>query len=82
EDERGGILLICAEKGGESKLYELSLDFDGDMFWRLILDKNGRNLGNLETYLQQRIKQDSDIWLIELSIADAQRFAEEVLASA
>jgi len=78
-EERGGIILICRENDRETHLLELTLDFNDKMLW---LPHNSGNQGStvdLDKYLAKRQAHDEDLWVVELSIADAQRFADELL---
>lgn len=72
--ERGAILLICMEKGEVRSVRERVLGPKGDYGWA--------NVGPAESdsrdqWLNRRRRGDPDLWLVELDIADAERFADE-----
>lgn len=74
EREAGTILLICAEKGTNRRVFERMPSLDGPRRWRLSLTEDIENTQEFEGYLNKRISQDPDLWIIELDIANAERF--------
>jgi hypothetical protein len=70
----GAILLICMEKGIVQSVRERVLDSVGTYAWTPVgpADPNA-----LADYLDRRRIRDTDLWLIELDIANAERFAAE-----
>lgn len=75
----GTILLQCLDRGRESGLFERIPDYAGG--YRLIAcgpDKAGDSIA-MADYVARRRRSDSDLWLIELDIADAERLAVETL---
>ena len=76
DDEAGGLLLICCDRGAQQALLELGRDHVGRACWRTVgpateLDR--------EAYLESRRRHDRDLWLVELDIPDAARFAAETI---
>jgi hypothetical protein len=71
----GSILLICLEKGVLQSAIERVLDMTGRYVWAAVGDSDP---GNLQTYLERRRAQDPDLWIIELDIPNAERFAAEL----
>ena len=47
---------------------------DGPRTWRLSLTEQIENSHEFERYLNKRANQDPDLWIIELDIANAERF--------
>ena len=74
EREAGTILLICAEKGTDRRIFERMPSFDGPRVWALSLIESIENSEEFENYLDKRRRQDPDLWIIELDIANAERF--------
>jgi len=80
DDGAGGIVAICAEKGRISSLIELAYDSDERMFWRPCTSQAIENNDKFQIYLAQRRKSDPDLWLVELDIPAAERFAADCIA--
>jgi hypothetical protein len=77
EHDAGSILLICMEKGVVQSVRERVLGMDGVYVWTVV----GPDDANAtDAYLARRRKRDPDLWLIELDIAEAERFAAEMIA--
>lgn len=79
-DETSGVILIQAvEKGCDRGLFERVPDAAGD--YRL--DRCGPPLEEgpeaLSQYIARRRRSDPDLWIIELDIAEAERFAAETI---
>jgi hypothetical protein len=70
----GSILLICMEKGVVKSVRERVLDTAGAYAWAAVGPTEPEAL---TTYLERRRARDSDLWLVELDIANAERFAAE-----
>jgi len=80
DDSAGGLLLICLEKGQLSAVLERSTDAQGRMVWHACFSQLIENKDKLLESLQKRAAQDSDLWQVELDIADAERFAADFIA--
>jgi hypothetical protein len=78
--DAGGLLLICAEKGCISALLELAYNPAGEMIWRHCLPQIIDEQQKFENYLMKRRKTDGDLWVIELDIPAAERFAADFVA--
>ena len=76
-DEISGVILIeAAEKGQFAGLFERVSDFAGG--YRM--ERCGpAGTDSLNQYLARRRRSDPDLWVIELDIADAERFAAETI---
>jgi hypothetical protein len=71
----GAILLICMEKGLVTSVRERVLDMTGVYIWTAV---GPPEPDALSAYLERRRSRDSDLWLVELDIANAERFAAEI----
>jgi hypothetical protein len=71
----GSILLICMEKGVVQTVRERVLSVEGGYAWMAV---GPDEIGAVDAYLQRRLGRDPDLWLIELDIAEAERFAAEM----
>ena len=79
-DEISGVILVEAvEKGQFKGLFERVSDFEGG--YRL--ERSGpaveEGTDSRNQYLARRRRSDPDLWVIELDIADAERFAAETI---
>lgn len=75
--EGGGILVQCADRGETTALLERQLGANFVYEWR----KTGPDApGKWPDYVALRRKSDPDLWVIELDIADAERFVVESFA--
>ncbi|MGX7896170.1 DUF1491 family protein [Tsuneonella sp. HG222] len=74
ERDAGTLLVICCEKGTNAKLYERMPQRDGSRSWVLAKTENIENPTEFAEYWQSRRVQDPDLWVIELDIANAERF--------
>lgn len=74
ERDGGTILVICAEKGGNRRLFERMPSPEGDRAWRLNRQETPENTQEFDHYLARRQAQDPDLWMIELDIANGERF--------
>ena len=76
----GAIAVILAERGKKRRLLERTLQPDGDYGW----SDAGGDLERDETafadLVERRRRFDPDLWVVELDIASAERFADEMTA--
>jgi len=81
-DKTSGVILIQAlERGRENGLFERVPDYAGG--YRLVPCGPAPDKGPdaLAQYIERRRRSDPDLWIIELDIADAERFAAETICS-
>jgi len=78
----GGLILICAEKGHISGLFELAYDYTGKMTWRPCLAQLTDEQQKVDKYVADRRRTDPDLWCVELDIPAAERFAADFAANA
>lgn len=78
DDVSGAILLAIAERGAFKRLLERTLDLEGRYRWTPCGPQDVESAESRESYIQRRRRSDPDLWLIELDIADAERFAAEM----
>lgn len=79
--DAGAVLLFCSERGAFTSLQERILDGDGKYCWRSVGPSRTDSMEEIDAYLSRRQTGDSDMWLIELDIANAERFAAETIAT-
>jgi hypothetical protein len=76
EPQGGAILLLIEDRHGPTRVLERRIDFDGVATLAESVPADGA-----ETYWRRRREDDPDLWVIELDIAEAERFAAETITS-
>ncbi len=74
----GSILVILVERGRKVKVLERLLEGGERYSWRDIGSQALANEQEFQKFLDKRRRFDPDIWLIELDVASAERFAAEM----
>lgn len=70
-----GTVVICTIGHGEpARLYERMPQLNGPRIFTLTREQDPSNPMEFNEYLINRGRQDPDIWIVELDIADAARF--------
>jgi hypothetical protein len=82
DPDRGAILLVIRGRDGHVACLERMLDLaSGSYRWTEAGPGAGESEQNLAEFLKKRSRFDEDLWLIELDIAQPERFiAETTLA--
>ena len=76
----GAVMVILAERGVRTALLERLLQPDGTYAWQ----DSGRaaaDEADFQAQIARRRRNDPDLWLIELDVASAERFAAEMNAT-
>ena len=73
----GAIAVILAEKGRKACFLERLLQADGSYSWQASR-QDVENEQDFNSFLARRRKSDPDLWILELDIASAERFAAEM----
>jgi hypothetical protein len=73
----GAILLVCAERGQVTSLRERLLTTEGRYAWQAVTPGDAGERADFSDYLNRRRARDPDLWVIELDIPNAERFAAE-----
>ena len=81
DENAGAVVLILSDKGEIGALKERVLDLDGRYIWVDCGPKNIEDKEEISAYLERRRSRDPDLWLVELDIAGAERFAAETIQS-
>jgi len=71
----GTILVILLERGGNPRLFERLLQPGGRYSWQ-----EGGNPGEVPDFVAKRRRFDPDLWVLELDVPSAERFAAEMNA--
>ena len=76
EKDAGTLLVVCVANREPAKLYERMPQLDGSRRFELTRTENTENKKEFSDYLARRRAQDGDIWIVELDIADGERFID------
>jgi len=74
EREAGTLLVILRENGANARLYERMPQADGSRNWHCSRVQHNEKPREFEEYLDRRASQDPDLWIVELDIANGERF--------
>lgn len=74
ERDAGTILILTIERGENARLWERMPQLDGSRTFAVTKVQDIENPDEMDEYLARRRRQDSDIWILELDIADPERF--------
>jgi hypothetical protein len=80
DESAGAILLICAEKGRSISMLERISNLAGDPQWSLCGPQVIENEQEISDYVARRRARDGDLWVVELDVPDAERFAALLIA--
>lgn len=81
DESAGAVLALIAERGSVRLLLERSFDFATESYrWLATGPDDLESAAIRDAYLQRRRGSDPDLWLIELDVADAERFAAEMMS--
>lgn len=74
EPEAGTLLVVLTHNGADTRAYERLPMADGTRAWHCARRDDPEKPGDFGDYLARRVRQDSDLWIIELDIAGGERF--------
>jgi hypothetical protein len=80
DPDRGAITLLIREKGRIFATIERRLDARFNYSWAIVSADGPSNEADWRDFVERRCKFDADFWVIELDVADAQRFIAETTA--
>jgi len=75
--DRGSLILLVTSRGVHWACFERALSTDGGYRWQQVGPALGADPAALADWSQKRIRFDEDSWLIELDIAEPERFIVE-----
>ncbi len=76
ERDAGTVMVICAQNGRDAVAYERMPQPDGSRSWAVSRKQDSENAQDFWDYCERRKNQDGDLWIVELDIADAERFID------
>ncbi|MGV3457141.1 DUF1491 family protein [Sphingomonas sp.] len=77
--EAGAILILALERGENPRLFERGIGPDGQSALLPSGPSTFEDSGAVADYWQRRRSRDPDLWVVELDIAAAERFAAETI---
>ena len=77
DSDRGSLILLLSCRGEHRICLERALTGDGSYCWQQVGPAVGSDTAALNEWSQNRVRFDEDLWLIELDIADPERFIVE-----
>ena len=81
DPDRGALTLILRERGELRGILERELGPDFDYRWALTRLDGETGSTRLDEFIARRARFDADFWLIELDIAEPERFIAETTSS-
>lgn len=76
--EAGALLLVLTQRGERVAVMERILRADGRYGWESVGKMGAANAEEAEKFLSRRRNFDPDLWILELDIPSAERFAAEM----
>jgi hypothetical protein len=73
EREAGTVLVSLTDRGGPARLFERLPMADGRRLWSLARAEDPDDRQAYADYLARRVRQDADVWVVELDIAEGER---------
>ncbi len=74
ERDAGTVLIVHVFRGGNATLYERMPQLDGTRPFVVSKAQDPEKPYEFQEYLDRRRRQDPDIWILEIDIADPERF--------
>ena len=85
DETAGAILLVIASRGRTTRLLTRRLDAAGAYVWDDIALPSpaggDSEVSAVDELVDRARRRDPDLWVVELDIADAQRFADDLITS-
>jgi hypothetical protein len=78
DPDRGSLILLLSSRGRHWACLERALSANGSYRWQQVGPAAGADAISLADWSQKRIRFDEDLWLIELDIAEPERFIVEM----
>ena len=74
EVDGGALLVVMMEGGRDARAWERMPQADGSRAWHCARRQTSDDSGAFAEYLERRARQDPDLWILELDIAQGERF--------
>ena len=74
EPDAGTVCVVTIERGGIARAWERMPQADGTRKWQVSRIQDPENRMDFDDFLTRRSRQDPDLWIVELDIANGERF--------
>ena len=81
DPDRGAITLLISQRGRISAVLERQLDASFNYNWANLSADRPLDEADWRDFLEKKRRFDPDFWLIELDVADAERFIAETTSA-
>ena len=81
DPDRGAITLLISQRGRISAVLERQLDASFNYNWANLSAARPLDEADWRDFLEKKRRFDPDFWLIELDVADAERFIAEMIST-
>lgn len=81
DPDRGALTMIVRERGELRGILERVMAADFQYRWGVVQAPESNGSVDLDRFVAAKARFDADFWLIELDIADPERFIAETIAS-
>ena len=78
DPDRGALLLVVSSRGRHVACLERMLTLDDGYQWHRVGPSESAGSVEIRDFLAKRTRFDADLWVIELDIADPERFIAEM----
>lgn len=79
ERDAGVVVILTTERGENARLWERMPSFEGPRAFAVTWVEGADSKDNISDYIARRRARDPDMWVLELDIAEAERFVAELL---
>lgn len=81
DKDRGAISLVVSERGRAAAVLERRMAADFRYRWTEVSGTEAAGGGDWQAWVAEKSRIDPDCWLVELDVADAQRFIAETTST-
>lgn len=74
EKDAGTLALLTIETNANARFWERMPQLDGSRTFTCTKEEDPENKQDFSEYVERRTIRDPDLWVVELTIADAERF--------
>ena len=78
DESAGSILVVLLEKGRNPRIFARALGLDGSYSWSPLATQRAGNAQEVPEFIARQRHFDPDLWVLELDIPSAERFADEM----
>lgn len=78
DDRAGAVVVEWVDRGTRYLLVERATDVDGLSVWRSV-GRAADTSTDHQAVIEKRVQSDPDLWVVELDIANAERFIDAIV---